>query len=136
MFVLARAVTYSVLFIGLLLVYLPGQLLSTAGINRPAVMGLPQIAGMMIGTVGGLIALFVRNPMYLGAALALIGAALFYESLSILIYAAVFLFITHLFVVLYEEPTLRQTFGTEYEDYCRRVRRWRIRAGRTPSSAL
>src|SRR6266516_3076260 len=30
----------------------------------------------------------------------------------------------HLFVVSYEEPTLRQTFGSEYEEYCREVRRW------------
>jgi hypothetical protein len=30
----------------------------------------------------------------------------------------------HLFVVLYEEPTLRKKFGAEYEEYCRNVRRW------------
>jgi protein-S-isoprenylcysteine O-methyltransferase Ste14 len=40
-------------------------------------------------------------------------------------YAAGFLVLTHLFVVLYEEPTLRRTFGEDYEAYCRRVRRWR-----------
>jgi protein-S-isoprenylcysteine O-methyltransferase Ste14 len=28
------------------------------------------------------------------------------------------------FVLLYEEPTLRGTFGKEYEDYCSRVPRW------------
>ncbi len=27
----------------------------------------------------------------------------------------------HLFVILYEEPTLRQTFGCYYQDYCRSV---------------
>jgi hypothetical protein len=52
------------------------------------------------------------------------GAALFYESLSISIYAGLFFLITHLFVVFYEEPTLRRTFGDEYEAYFRRVRRW------------
>jgi protein-S-isoprenylcysteine O-methyltransferase Ste14 len=35
-----------------------------------------------------------------------------------------FFLITHLFVVLYEEPTLRRTFGDEYDTYFRRVRRW------------
>ena len=30
----------------------------------------------------------------------------------------------HLFVIAYEEPTLRQTFGAEYETYCRQVSRW------------
>jgi protein-S-isoprenylcysteine O-methyltransferase Ste14 len=57
----------------------------------------------------------VRNPMYIGATLALAGAALFYGSWSILIYAGVFLLVLHLFVVGYEEPTLRRTFGAEYE---------------------
>ena len=31
---------------------------------------------------------------------------------------------THLFVVVYEKPTLRRTFGSEYEAYCDRVKRW------------
>jgi protein-S-isoprenylcysteine O-methyltransferase Ste14 len=37
---------------------------------------------------------------------------------------------TALFVLLYEEPTLRQKFGADYEEYCRNVRRWmpRLRA--------
>jgi len=30
----------------------------------------------------------------------------------------------HLFVVFYEEPTLRGKFGKDYEKYCRNVRRW------------
>jgi protein-S-isoprenylcysteine O-methyltransferase Ste14 len=67
---------------------------------------------------------YVRNPMYIGAGLALLGAALFYGSLSILIYAGLFFLATHLFVVLYEEPTLRRTFGSAYEEYYRQVRRW------------
>jgi len=67
---------------------------------------------------------FVRNPMYIGAGMTLAGVALFYESLSIFIYACLFFLITHLFVVLYEEPTLRRTFGNEYEAYCDRVKRW------------
>jgi len=67
---------------------------------------------------------FVRNPMYIGAGMTLAGAALYYESLSITIYTALFFLITHLFVALYEEPTLRRTFGDEYEAYCSRVRRW------------
>ena len=62
--------------------------------------------------------------MYIGAGMTLAGAALFYASLSIFIYTGLFFLITHLFVVLYEEPTLRRTFGDEYEAYFRRVRRW------------
>jgi protein-S-isoprenylcysteine O-methyltransferase Ste14 len=62
--------------------------------------------------------------MYIGAGLALASAALFYESLPLLGYTGLFFLATHLFVVWYEEPTLRQTFGQEYEAYCRQVRRW------------
>jgi protein-S-isoprenylcysteine O-methyltransferase Ste14 len=62
--------------------------------------------------------------MYIGAGMTIAGAALFYESLSIFIYACLFFLITHLFVVLYEEPTLRRTFGDEYEAYLQRVSRW------------
>jgi protein-S-isoprenylcysteine O-methyltransferase Ste14 len=62
--------------------------------------------------------------MYIGAGMILAGAALFYESPSVFIYACLFFLITHLFVVLYEEPTLRRTFGAEYEAYFGRVRRW------------
>ena len=62
--------------------------------------------------------------MYIGAGMTLGGAALFYQSLSISIYTGLFFLITHLFVLLYEEPTLQRTFGTEYEVYFRRVRRW------------
>ena len=40
----------------------------------------------------------------------------------------------HLFVVFYEEPTLRKKFGADYEEYCRNVRRWwpRLRAWSKP----
>ena len=56
MFVFARAVTYAALFIGFVLIYLPGRLLSWTGIVRPAAIAAPQVAGMVIGTVGAAIA--------------------------------------------------------------------------------
>ncbi len=154
MFVFARAVTYAALFIGFVLIYLPGRLLSWTGIVRPAAIAAPQVAGMVIGAAGAGVALwciftfatigrgtpaqfdpprrlvirgpyrFVRNPMYIGAGLALASAALFYESLPLLGYAGLFFLATHVFVVGYEEPTLRRTFGHDYEAYCRQVRRW------------
>src|SRR5882724_1617885 len=154
MFVLIRAVTYAAFFIGFVLVYLPGRFLSWSGITEPGTTGAPQVAGMIMVTIGTAIALwcvftfvfigkgtpapfdpprrlvirgpyrFVRNPMYIGAGLALAGAALFYESVSLLAYGGMFLLASHVFVVWYEEPTLRRTFGPEYEAYCRRVRRW------------
>jgi protein-S-isoprenylcysteine O-methyltransferase Ste14 len=154
MSVLVRAVTYAALFIGFVLIYVPARLLSWSGIVRPAAIEVQQVAGMVIGAVGAAVALwciftfasigrgtpapfdpprrlviqgpyrFVRNPMYIGAGLALASAALFYESLPLLGYTGLFFLATHLFVVWYEEPALRRTFGQAYEAYCRQVRRW------------
>ena len=62
--------------------------------------------------------------MYIGAGLALAGASLFFESLALAGYAALFLMVVYLFIRIYEEPTLRKTFGEEYEVYCSRVGRW------------
>jgi protein-S-isoprenylcysteine O-methyltransferase Ste14 len=153
-FALVRALVYSALFIGLVLVFLPARVLAWSGLVRPAHFGSVQLAGLVFGCAGALLAgwciltfalvgrgtpapfdpprrlvirgayRLVRNPMYIGAGLALLGAALVYESLPLLLYFLVFWLVTHLFVVWYEEPTLRRSFGAEYEQYSRRVRRW------------
>ncbi|MFZ1014825.1 MAG: hypothetical protein WAN28_15885 [Terracidiphilus sp.] len=59
----------------------------------------------------------------------LAGSSIYYQSLALLVYGAVFLFMAHAFVVLYEEPTLRRNFGPEYMAYCARVHRWWPHAG-------
>ncbi len=75
---------------------------------------------------------YVRNPMYLGLAVGWIGLWVVFghpNPVAIAALAAVVLGV-HLFVMLYEEPTLRKKFGADYEEYCRNVRRWwpRVRA--------
>jgi protein-S-isoprenylcysteine O-methyltransferase Ste14 len=67
---------------------------------------------------------YVRNPMYLGVLILLLGEATLFESVVLLQYAVGWLVVIHLVVVLYEEPTLRYRFGESYEGYCRTVRRW------------
>jgi protein-S-isoprenylcysteine O-methyltransferase Ste14 len=67
---------------------------------------------------------YVRNPMYIGGVATLAGFGLVSRSPSILVFTAVVLVGSHLFVVLYEEPHLRRRFGPTYADYCARVRRW------------
>jgi protein-S-isoprenylcysteine O-methyltransferase Ste14 len=67
---------------------------------------------------------YVRNPMYLGVALAIMGEAVLFGSLHLVAYAAGMLLTAHVFVVLYEEPTLRRQFGESYEEYRRTVPRW------------
>lgn len=70
---------------------------------------------------------WVRNPMYIGGFITLIGFGLYEYSPVILIFAFPWLLASHLLVILYEEPHLRDTFGEPYEAYCRSVNRWRPR---------
>lgn len=74
----------------------------------------------------------VRNPMYVSVGLVLVGEALLFESLILLVYALLLGLGFHLFVVCYEEPTLRRKFGAAYEEYCRAVPRWIPEVRRRP----
>jgi protein-S-isoprenylcysteine O-methyltransferase Ste14 len=67
---------------------------------------------------------FVRNPMYLGDLLVLVGESLLFESAILLIYALLMLCVFHLFVVLHEEPTLKRRFGESYARYRKAIPRW------------
>lgn len=67
---------------------------------------------------------FTRNPMYLGMALILAGAALVAGGVSGLIFAPVFALIIEQKFILYEEMKLEKAFGEAYRDYCKKVRRW------------
>ena len=73
---------------------------------------------------------YVRNPMYIGAALVLAGYGLFQRSASVLLLAVGFLLTMHLFVLLLEEPGLERRFGDSYAAYKRAVNRWLPRAPR------
>jgi protein-S-isoprenylcysteine O-methyltransferase Ste14 len=154
MFVLARAVVYATLFTGFLLVFLPARIIESSGLDAPARIGPLQVAGLALTVTGGLLAIsciltfvfigrgtpapfdppralvvrgpyrIIRNPMYVGATAALLGAALYYRSPLLAGYAALFLLAMNAFVHFSEEPALRRTFGFEYEEYCGRVGRW------------
>jgi protein-S-isoprenylcysteine O-methyltransferase Ste14 len=67
---------------------------------------------------------YVRNPMYAGLVLAIIGQALLFGSFWLLAYAAVAWAVPAAFVRWYEEPTLARTYGAEYEEYRRAVPAW------------
>ena len=69
---------------------------------------------------------YVRNPMYVGFCAGWVGLWVVFgraNVVAIAVACAVVLGI-NLFVVCYEEPTLRKMFGAEYEEYYRNVRRW------------
>ena len=73
---------------------------------------------------------YVRNPMYLGFFVGWAGLWVVFETTVAIKVASVMVLGVVLFVLLYEEPTLRKMFGAEYEEYCRNVPRWwpRMRA--------
>ena len=149
-----RSLVYAALFVSVVLVFIPGQILTATGITRPEEIGPAQVGGLVLLILGGALAVWciltfavvgkgtpapfdpprklvaagpyrwIRNPMYVGAGTALAGAALFYQSAALVAFAAGFLVATHLFVVFYEEPTLERTFGAHYADYRNAVPRW------------
>lgn len=67
---------------------------------------------------------WVRNPMYLGGLLLLLGEAVLFQAPVLLGYVAAFSVAVHLFVVLYEERALRHKFGESYDRYRTAVPRW------------
>ena len=121
MIVLFRAVVYATVFISLVLVFLPARILEWSGVSRIPSFGVQQAVGTIAVLLGASLAIwcvltfallgrgtpapfdpprrlvvrgpyrYVRNPMYIGAAIALSGAAVFYRSLPMLGYLIAFL---------------------------------------------
>jgi protein-S-isoprenylcysteine O-methyltransferase Ste14 len=67
---------------------------------------------------------WVRNPIYIGALLVVLGEAWLFTSLALLVYAGVMAACFHLFVIGYEERALSRRFGSTYQAYRQEVPRW------------
>jgi protein-S-isoprenylcysteine O-methyltransferase Ste14 len=67
---------------------------------------------------------YVRNPMYLSVTTIVFGEMLLTRSVGLLIYWLIWFVLVNLFVVGFEEPTLRRQFGDSYDRYTRAVGRW------------
>jgi len=67
---------------------------------------------------------YARNPMYLAVAGAILGQGLLFGNMRLLEYGGLVWLLFHLFVLVYEEPTLRASFGAEYQAFCHEVPRW------------
>ena len=70
---------------------------------------------------------FVRNPMYVGVLLILVGEAWFFGSFWLLGYAGFMLVAFDIYIIGYEEVRLREKYGSDYEQYMEDVCRWRLR---------
>jgi len=65
-----------------------------------------------------------RNPMYLGMALILAGAAITMGSLIAVVCAALFVVVVDRWFIRNEERNASEAFGRAYAEYRRKVRRW------------
>ena len=88
------------------------------GLGTPAPIADPDRL-----VVGGVYR-YVRNPMYVAVVAAIVGQALLFGQLGLLIYAVAVWLLVAAFVHLYEEPTLTRRFGADYEAYRRAVPAW------------
>lgn len=91
---------------------------ATQGLGTPAPVAPPQHL-----VVTGLYR-YVRNPMYVAVLALIFDQGLLFGSVRVLEYGLIVWLGFHLFVLLYEEPTLHSKFGQEYEEFRANVHRW------------
>lgn len=70
---------------------------------------------------------YVRNPMYVGVLMIILGQAVLFGSVGLAAYGVLFWAATAALVHWYEEPTLSRRFGAAYDAYRRAVPAWRPR---------
>ena len=118
---------------GLTLTRVPGAMLILAGLpglvdsfarfalqgrGTPAPVAPPQNL-----VVTGLYR-YVRNPIYVAVVAIILGQAVLFGDWRLITYGLLLWVAFHLFVVVYEEPTLEQSFGAQYEAFRANVPRW------------
>jgi protein-S-isoprenylcysteine O-methyltransferase Ste14 len=149
-----RSLTFTILIPGMVAGIIPYFILSAGGPSSVEPFSLLQALSLVLGAAGAAILAwciwdfaakgggtlapidppkrlvvhglyrYVRNPMYLGVLLLLLGETGLFRSLPLLQYTTAWFIIVQLIVVFYEEPTLRRRFGDSYERYYRSVHRW------------
>ena len=104
--------------IGALIVFACAGIFVLRGRGTPAIFDPPR-EFVAVGPYK-----FVRNPMYIGGFVMLMGLGLYQRSLAILFFALVIFVLFHLYVVFIEEPGLKTRFGESYFAYTESVNRW------------
>ena len=116
--------------LGAILVVACAGVFISHGRGTPAIFDAPRVF-VAVGPYR-----YVRNPMYIGGLMLLIGFGLYNTSISILCLALLLFALVHLFVLYYEEPTLTREFGSSYQDYLKAVHRWIPRLPNQPLPPL
>ena len=149
-----ETIIFTLLVPGTVAFWLPELILDSARLTIPSHWGFAQIAAIPLLVTGGAIYLrclwefasrgrgipapvdhpkelvvtglyrYVRNPMYVGVLLFLLGQAALYQYAGFFYYTLGWLAVVHATVLIYEEPNLRRKFGASYEKYTGAVRRW------------
>jgi protein-S-isoprenylcysteine O-methyltransferase Ste14 len=67
---------------------------------------------------------YCRNPMITGVVMMLLGEALFFNALAILILGCIFFAMNTMYFIFKEEPAMLARFGDSYAEYKKHVPRW------------
>jgi protein-S-isoprenylcysteine O-methyltransferase Ste14 len=113
-----RFAGFFILAIGLFLIALCGILLSTCGFGEPDHKLFPK-EFIAIGPFR-----YVRNPMSIGAILAMLGWSMVNRSTIMFLAWLILTVFLHLLVIYVEEPGLEKRFGASYRAYRSAVPRW------------
>lgn len=62
--------------------------------------------------------------MYVAVVTLILGQGLFFGSVGVLEYGIAVWAAFYVFVLIYEEPTLRNSYGLGYQEFCANVPRW------------
>lgn len=90
----------------------------SCGLGTPAPINVPK----RLVTRG--LYCFTRNPMYVAVICIIMGWALLFSDLLIVLYGGFITICFHILIVYYEEPKLQKLFGSEYLKYKTIVNRW------------
>ena len=149
-----RSLLYTILIPGTVTVLIPYLIVSATGARVPEPGSMLHILSLVLMAAGAAVLLrciwgfmvtgrgtlapvdpptelvvsglyrYVRNPMYLGALILLLGEAALLGSIPLLEYAVAWFIVINLIVLFYEEPALRRRFGQSYQRYTQSVHRW------------
>jgi protein-S-isoprenylcysteine O-methyltransferase Ste14 len=128
-FLLVQALGVLVLLTGILVLLEAFARFALQGIGTPAPV-LPTQHLVVTGLYR-----YVRNPMYVALVAAILGQSMILGNPDLALYAAIVWLVSHLFVVVYEEPALKKRFGDEYAEFSAHVPRWipRLRPWKGPA---
>ncbi len=95
---------------------------SMTSIDRAGTTYDPYSVSTVLVTTG--IYRYTRNPGYLGLAVIQFGLAVMIDSIWIVLTTVIAIAVVNQFVIKLEEEKLGRSFGQEYQNYIKQVRRW------------